>query len=184
MNKGDIYKEHLIWLKYVIKLGANKTDAKDIVSQMYLKILNKLNNGLNINYEDSFNHIYIINTLRSLFINKKRKDKKEMLTLRIDRNGDVVAMNKEGMFLNAKPLKLKSPQYYDFYKLHKELERRLDIIQKTNRNLYFIDQHIKMFKDIYYNTDGNLTKYAKDKKKSYWQVYHNFKNIKKLIKEI
>ena len=116
MNKGDIYKEHLIWLKYVIKLGANKTDAKDIVSQMYLKILNKLNNGLNINYEDSFNHIYIINTLRSLFINKKRKDKKEMLTLRIDRNGDVVAMNKEGMFLNAKPLKLKSPQYYDLYK--------------------------------------------------------------------
>ena len=41
-----------------------------------------------------------------------------------------------------------------------------------------------MFKDIYYNTDGNLTKYAKDKKISYWEVYHNFRNIKKLIKKV
>ena len=180
----NLYSKHSDWLRYVIHLGANKADAKEIVSQMYFKILNKLNQGLNIDYENTFNHMYIINTLRSLFIDKKRKDKKAMLSLRIDRNGDVVAMNKEGLFLNVKPIKLKSPQYYDFYKLHKELERRLDIIQKTHRNLYFIDQHIEMFKDIYYNTDGNLTKYAKDKKISYWEVYHNFKNIKKLIKKI
>ena len=180
----NLYSKHSDWLRYVIHLGANKVDAKEIVSQMYFKILNKLNQGLNIDYENTFNHMYIINTLRSLFIDKKRKDKKEMLSLRIDRNGDVVAMNKEGLFLNVKPIKLKSPQYYDFYKLHKELERRLDIIQKRNRNLYFIDQHIEMFKDIYYNTDGNLTKYAKDKKISYWEVYHSFRNIKKLIKKI
>ena len=119
-----------------MKLGANKTDAKDIVSQMYLRILNKLNNGLNIDYEDSFNNMYIINTLRSLFIDQKRKDKGEILTLRIDGNGDVVVMNREGMFLNAKPVKLRSPQYYDFHKLHKELERRLDIIQKQKSVFY------------------------------------------------
>jgi len=179
----NLYSKHKIWLRYAMKLGANKTDAKEIVSQMYFKILNKLNNGLNIDYEDTFNHMYIYNTLRSLFIDIKRKDKKEMLTLRIDRNGDVVAMNKEGRFVNAKPVKLRSPHYYDFYKLHKELEKRLNIIQKRNRNLYFIDQHIEMFKDIYYNTDGNLTKYANDKKISYWEVYHSFRNIKKLIKK-
>jgi hypothetical protein len=179
----NLYSKHNDWLRYVIHLGANKADAKEIVSQMYLKILNKLNNGLNINYADTFNHMYIINTLRSLFIDKTRKDKKEILTLRIDRNGDVVAMNREGRFLNVKPVKLKSPQCYDFYKLHKELERRLDIIQKRNRNLYFIDQHIEMFKDIYYNTDGNLTKYAKDNNFSYWEVYYNFRNIKNLIKK-
>ena len=101
----NLYSKHRDWLRYVIHLGATKRDAKDIVSQMYLRILNKLNSGLNIDYEDSFNHMYITNTLRSLFIDQKRKDKSEILTLRIDGNGNVVAMNKEGMFLNAKPVK-------------------------------------------------------------------------------
>jgi hypothetical protein len=40
-----------------------------------------------------------------------------------------------------------------------------------------------MFKDIYYNTDGNITKYAKDKNISYWEAYHCFNYIKKLIKK-
>ena len=183
MNKGDIYKNHKIWLKYVMKLGANTTDAKEIVSQMYFKIIKKLNKGLNINYEDSFNHQYIIMTLKSLFLDKKRNDKKEILTLRIDRNGDVVAMNKEGKFLNVKPIKLRSSKDFDYYKLHKKLEKTLDNIQKKNNNLYFIDRHLEIFKDIYYNSDGNLTKYAKNKNLSYYQVYRGFSNIKKIIKK-
>ena len=182
--KKQIFNKHKDWLRYAIYLGANKTDAKDIVSEMYFKIINKLNNGLNIDYGDSFNHQYIIMTLKSLFLDCKRKqNKKELLTLRIDKNGDVVVLNKAGRKISAIPKKLKAPQRYDFYKLHKELEKRLNIIQKTNRNLYFIDKHIEMFKDIYYNTDGNITKYAKDKNISYWEAYHCFNYIKKLIKK-
>jgi hypothetical protein len=181
--KKQIFNKHKDWLRYAIHLGANKTDAKDIVSEMYFKIINKLNNGLNIDYGDSFNHLYIIMTLKGLFIDKKRKNKKEMLTLRMDNNGDVVVLNKAGRKISAIPKKLKAPQRYDFYKLHKELEKRLNIIQKTNKNLYFIDKQIEMFKDIYYNTDGNITKYANEKNISYWKAYHCFNNIKKLIKK-
>ena len=39
--KKQIFNKHKDWLRYAIYLGANKTDAKDIVSEMNFKIINK-----------------------------------------------------------------------------------------------------------------------------------------------
>ena len=72
-----IYKKHKIWIEIVESFGCNKDTSEDIVMEMYIKIKNKLDNGLNIDYgEDDYNYYYIFKILKSMFLDLKRKEKK------------------------------------------------------------------------------------------------------------
>ena len=44
--------------------------------EMYIKIQKSLDNGLNIDYDDEYNYFYIFKTLKSMFIDLKRKEAK------------------------------------------------------------------------------------------------------------
>jgi len=73
----DIFKKHSIWLDIVKSFGCNKDTAEDIVSEMYIKIKKNLDKGLDIHYgDDDYNYFYIFKTLKSLFLDLKRKEKK------------------------------------------------------------------------------------------------------------
>lgn len=72
----DIYKKHNVWVDIVCSFGCNKNTAEDLVSEMYIKIYRKLEEGLVIEYgEKDYNYYYIFKTLKSLFYDLKRKEK-------------------------------------------------------------------------------------------------------------
>lgn len=74
-----ISKKHQTWVEIVQTFGCSKTIAEDIVQEMYIKIILKLEKGtLNLTYSEDlsqFNYYYIFKTLKTLFIDLKRKSK-------------------------------------------------------------------------------------------------------------
>ena len=82
---SKIFKKHRIWIEIVSSFGCNKDTAEDIVQEMYIKIQKNLNNGLDIDYDDDYNYFYIFKTLKSMFIDLKRKESR-VIILNIDDN--------------------------------------------------------------------------------------------------
>lgn len=73
----EIYKKHPIWREIVQSFGVNKDTSEDIVMEMYIKIKRKLDEGLDIDFgDDDYNYFYIFKTLKSMFLDLKRKEKK------------------------------------------------------------------------------------------------------------
>ena len=68
----EIYKKHKIWIEIVESFGCNKDTAEDIVMEMYIRIKNKLDKGLNIDYgEHDYNYYYVFKILKSMFLDLK-----------------------------------------------------------------------------------------------------------------
>lgn len=81
---SKIFNKHKIWIDIVSSFGCNKNTAEDIVQEMYIKIQKNINNGLNIEYEDDdYNYFYIFKTLKSMFLDLKRKEAR-IIILNID----------------------------------------------------------------------------------------------------
>lgn len=73
---NKLFKKHKIWVDIVISFGCINVIAEDLVQEMYIRIQLKLQKGLDISYiDDEINYYYIFKTLRSLFIDLKRKGK-------------------------------------------------------------------------------------------------------------
>ena len=73
---NKLFKKHKTWVDIVVSFGCNKMIAEDLVQEMYIRIQLKLEKGLDISYvDDEINYYYIFKTLRSLFIDLKRKGK-------------------------------------------------------------------------------------------------------------
>ena len=74
-----IAKKHATWVDIVQTFGCNEIIAEDLVQEMYIKIQLQLEKGsLDIMYkdeQDEINYYYIFKTLRTLFIDLKRKQK-------------------------------------------------------------------------------------------------------------
>ena len=71
-----LFKKHNTWVDIVSSFGCNKVTSEDLVSEMYIKIQLKIEKGLDINFiDDEINYYYIFKTLRTLFIDLKRKEK-------------------------------------------------------------------------------------------------------------
>tara|TARA_R110000824_G_scaffold21682_1_gene80672 strand:+ start:8006 stop:8482 length:477 start_codon:yes stop_codon:yes gene_type:complete len=70
-----LFKKHSIWVDIVTSFGCDKYIAEDIVQECYIKIQLKLKKGLDIKYKNDINYYYIFKTLRTLFIDLKRKGK-------------------------------------------------------------------------------------------------------------
>lgn len=70
-----IANKHNTWIDIVQTFGCNKRTAEDITQEMYIKIQLKLEKGLDIMYKDEINYYYIFKTLRTLFLDLKRKGK-------------------------------------------------------------------------------------------------------------
>lgn len=70
-----LFKKHSTWIDIVASFGCDRYIAEDIVQECYIKIQLKLKKGLDIKYNDDINYYYIFKTLRTLFIDFKRKGK-------------------------------------------------------------------------------------------------------------
>ena len=71
-----LFNKHQDWVNIVKSFGVEEDVCEDIVQEMYYKIQIKLEKGLDIMYnETEINYYYIFKTLRSLFLDLKRKSK-------------------------------------------------------------------------------------------------------------
>ena len=70
-----LFKKHSDWIKIVNSFGEDPSISEDLVQEMYIKIQLKLEKGLDISYGDEINYYYIFKTLRTLFLDLKRKGK-------------------------------------------------------------------------------------------------------------
>ena len=81
-----IAKKHQTWIDIVCTFGCSRNTAEDLVQEMYIKIQLKIQDGLNIMYEGEINYYYIFKTLKTLFIDLKRKEKNIKIVMLDDVN--------------------------------------------------------------------------------------------------
>ena len=75
-----IYDKHNDWVSIVRSFGCNKDTAEDIVQETYIKLSRIINSGANLMYNDTeINYYYVFRTLRSMFLDLKRKESKAQL---------------------------------------------------------------------------------------------------------
>jgi len=75
-----LFEKHNDWLRIVLKFGCRKDVAEDLVQDMYLKIGNYLNNGLDIMYnKKELNYYYIYLTLKTIYFNYSKRESKRVL---------------------------------------------------------------------------------------------------------
>ena len=178
----QVYKSHEKWLQITKSFGVRKDFAKDIVSEMYLRLYQKIKKGQNISYKGQPNYWYIYKMLRGIYIDYVRKYKKiEKLYLKIDINGDVICINRDGKYLTKTVAKLKAPKIFNYDLYYKNYLKIIKQEKNNESNLYFHQQHFKVFDEIETN-NFSITEYSKIKNKGYYSVYNSYKKAKQILK--
>jgi DNA-directed RNA polymerase specialized sigma24 family protein len=71
-----LFEKNSNWIDICKSFGLDTHTAQDLVQEMYIKIQLKLEDGLDISYgENDINTFYVFKTLRTLFLDLKRKGK-------------------------------------------------------------------------------------------------------------
>lgn len=152
----DIFKKHDDWVDIVCTFGCNKETAEDLVQEMYIKIQVKINNGLDISFgEGDINHIYVFKTLRTLFLDLKRKEKN------IYFESDELLNDVESDF---------SINNFDLV---------YDQVKKELNNMYWYDR--KIFDLI--DNGKSIAELSRDTNISYYSLYNTYRKVIEKLKE-
>jgi DNA-directed RNA polymerase specialized sigma24 family protein len=154
---SDIFKKHQIWIDIVCTFGCNKETAEDIVMEMYIKLKRKLDEGLNIDFgEVDYNYYYIFKTLKSLFLDLKRKESKVHI-IEIDSVRDHLSDF--------------DCQNYD--QVYSEIQNELN-------NMYWYDK--KVFQII--ESGETIAKLSRKSGIPYYSLYNTYKKVKEKLKKL
>tara|TARA_R100001463_G_scaffold3730_4_gene14840 strand:+ start:1494 stop:1988 length:495 start_codon:yes stop_codon:yes gene_type:complete len=155
-----LYKKHKTWVTIVKSFGCNSSMAEDLVQEMYIKIILKMKDGLDIRYnENDINYFYIFRTLNSLYIDLKRKNY-NVKKIDIDHVNESL-LNKKNNNINI--------DYIEKY----------DIIKKELDKMYWYDK--KVFEII--NGGESIAALSRKTHIAYYSLYNTYTKVKnKLIK--
>jgi hypothetical protein len=149
-----VYQDHNKWINTALNFGCTKTEAEDIVGDMYVIIGSMLNKGLDISYGSEVNYFYIYRTLKTNFLkmyNKKKKENKTSIDLVVN---------------------LSTGEYIDYNEANQVVEAEL-------QNLHWYDQKVyNMIQDEY-----SITELSKKTTISYHSLYNTFRKVKDRLKE-
>ena len=149
-----VYQDHKKWINTALNFGCTKTEAEDIVGDMYVIIGSMLNKGLDISYGSEVNYFYIYRTLKTNFLkmyNKKKKENKTSIDLVVN---------------------LSTGEYIDYNEANQVVEAEL-------QNLHWYDQKVyNMIQDEY-----SITELSKKTTISYHSLYNTFRKVKDRLKE-
>lgn len=154
---SKIFQKHKIWIDIVSSFGCNKDTAEDIVQEMYIKIQKNLNNGLDINYDnDDYNYFYIFKTLKSMFLDLRRKESKVFI-FNID----------------------DQPSYYNHIN-DVNYEEAYNKVLKELDKLYWYD------KKVYQLLEGNesVAKLSRKTNIPYHSLYNTYRKVLERLKNI
>jgi|MGYP003625431884 DNA-directed RNA polymerase specialized sigma24 family protein len=155
-NIETIFKKHQVWIDIVSSFGCNRETAEDIVMEMYIKIDKSIKKGLDIDYNKTdYNYYYIFKTLKSLFLDLKRKEKKVNII-----NIDEIQNKSFDEIIN----------YTSSY----------SIIQKKLKKMYWYDR--KIFEII--QGGESIAKLSRKTGIPYHSLYNTYKEVKKILKKL
>lgn len=158
MNKilEILYKKHKQWVEIVGSFGCNKQTAEDLTMEMYIKIAKKVENGTDILYnENEVNYFYIYLTLKTLFLDLKRKESK-VKTLPIDTMRYFLA-------------DFDCTNYEDVY----------SDIQNELNNMYWYDK--KIWEII--ESGQSIAELSRKSGIPYYSLYNTYKKVKEKLKK-
>lgn len=154
---SDIFKKHNIWIDIVCTFGCNKETAEDIVQEMYIKIDKKIKNGLDIDFgKNDYNYYYIFKTLKSLFLDLKRKENKVK----------IIEIDKAEKYLSDN-----TNRCYDV--VYNEIKIELD-------KMYWYDK--KVFELI--ESGQSVAQLSRKSGIPYYSLYNTYKKVKQKLKKI
>jgi len=154
----NLYKKHKTWVKIVKSFGCNNYMAEDLVQEMYIKIILKIKNGLDIRYnENEINYFYIFRTLNSLYIDLTRKNY-NVCKINIDQvNESLLNSSKNNINID----------YAEKY----------DIIKKELDKMYWYDK--KVFEII--NGGESIAALSRKTHIAYYSLYNTYTKVKKKL---
>lgn len=151
-----IAEKHNDWIRIVESFGCNSETSEDVVQEMYLKINSVLLKGVNIMYnEKEINHFYIFRTLRSMFLDLIRKEKK------------VNIVSLEGIKMN-----FKSSTDVNFEVVYNKFLDNLD-------EMHWYDK--KVFE--YIEGGESIASLSEKTKISYYSLYNTYRRVKQTLLE-
>ena len=159
-----IAKRHQEWIYMAKSLGLKQVIAEDIVQEMYIKIQLKLEKGLDITYEDDINTFYIYKTLKSLFIDLKRKGK----------NITIYSMDEVRPENNEKRINIQS------YTTDINYDEAYEKIQNELSGMYWYDR--KVFEII--NGQESIAELSRKSKIPYYSLYNTYNKVKIKLKKL
>ena len=149
-----IFTSHKKWINTVLKFGCSKEEAEDIVGDMYCIIGKMLTKGLDISYGDDVNYYYIYLTLKTSFLQlKKRKEKEGKKSIDLVYN-------------------LESGEYIDFETENNKVEDELERLHWYDRKVYNMIQN-----------EYTITELSDKTNISYHSLYNTFRKVKKRLKQ-
>lgn len=152
-----ISDRHKEWVYLVKCFGCDKHTAEDIVQDMYLKMHRVIASGLNIMYSDTeINSYYVLKTLKSIFIDYKRRNK---ITL--------VSIDQEDIFESVE-----SDQQINF-------DTSYEKIQDELQSMYWFDR--KVFDLV--NQGQKISDLSRKTTIPYYTLYNTYKKVYNYLKQ-
>lgn len=152
-----IYDKHNDWVSIVRSFGCNKDTAEDIVQETYIKLNRIINSGTDLMYNDTeINYYYVFRTLRSMFLDLKRKEGKAQLV------GFEPELDKRYVLQNNDQ---------DIDKIYNEILGDL-------KKMHWYDR--KIFE--YIDEGESITGLSKKTDISYYSVYNTYKKVLETLK--
>lgn len=148
-----LFERHKDWCDIVESFGCNPETAEDIVQEMYLKIGKLVAQGKDITFGNDVNHFYIFRTLTTIFLDYKRRERKE---------GDFDFEN------------------YDIEDEQEvEYKKKYEIILEELDNMYWYDK--KVYEII--EGGESISELSRKTNISYYSLYNTYKKVKKYLKD-
>lgn len=148
-----LFERHKDWCDIVESFGCNPETAEDIVQEMYLKIGKLVAQGKDITFGNDVNHFYIFRTLTTIFLDYKRRERKE---------GDFDFEN------------------YDIEDEQEvEYKKKYEIILEELDNMYWYDK--KVYEII--ESGESISELSRKTNISYYSLYNTYKKVKKYLKD-
>ena len=149
------YQKHKTWLNICRSFGLDNETAKDIVSEMYLKLQDITEKGTDITYgKDDINYYYIFKILYTMFLQLKKKQSRVR-------------------FVDEDVLKhIEGPEEVEYAVLEKKFNDEFD-------KLHWYDQ--KVFEIIASGT--KISVLSRKTTITYISLYNTYRNVKKMLKK-
>jgi len=152
-----LFKKHKQWVEIVGSFGCNKQTAEDLTMEMYIKIGKKVENGTDILYKkNEINYFYIYLTLKTLFLDLKRKESK-VNTLPIDTMRDFISQN----------------ECRDYDQVYADVQNELN-------NMYWYDKKVWQILE----SGESIAELSRKSGIPYYSLYNTFKKVKQKLKKL
>ena len=155
-----VAKKHDTWVDIVSTFGCTRTVAEDITQEMYIKIQLQVEKGLDIMYQDDINYYYIFKTLKTLFLDLKRKQK------------GIVMVNIDDEYVSSLG-KAVATEDVNFDSAYEDVKDELSKMYWWNRKVFEI-----------VNEGESIAEFSRKSKISYTILYNAYKKVKKKLTKL